>query len=69
MPRQPARFTQSDLTKATKAVQAAGLKVAAVRIDREGKIEIICGDAQQQDQAPAVPRSLADWKRQKHGQG
>lgn len=69
MPRAPARFTKSDLIRAAQAVQAAGLKIAAVRVDRDGKIEVICGEAQAPDPEPAVPRSLAEWKNRKHGQG
>lgn len=34
-------FKQTDLTRATKGVVAAGLEVERIEIDREGKIVII----------------------------
>jgi hypothetical protein len=40
----PARFTQADLRRAAAGVRAAGLPVARVEVDREGKISVIVGD-------------------------
>jgi hypothetical protein len=43
MSRRPSAFRQSDLTKAVKAVVAAGLEVAGVEVDKAGKIVVIAG--------------------------
>jgi hypothetical protein len=39
--RAPSAFKQRDVTRAVKAVTAAGVGIARVEIDREGKITII----------------------------
>jgi hypothetical protein len=39
----PARFTQADLKRAAAGVRAAGLPVARVEVDREGRIAVIVG--------------------------
>jgi hypothetical protein len=45
MPRAPSTFRQQDVTKAVKAVTAAGVHIARVEIDKTGKIVIITADA------------------------
>ncbi len=44
MARAPATFRQQDVTRAFRAAQAAGVKVARVEIDRDGKIVIVLAD-------------------------
>ena len=58
MPRQPARFTQADLTRAIKAALAAGLHVTSTRIDSTGAIEVICGNA---GEAAKAATPLDEW--------
>ena len=44
MSRAPSTFRQQDVTKAIKAVAAAGVHIARVEIDKTGKIVIITAD-------------------------
>jgi hypothetical protein len=43
MPRGSSTFKQQDVTRAVKAVIAAGVEVQKVEIDREGKIVVVSG--------------------------
>jgi hypothetical protein len=55
MPRAACTFRQSDLTKAVKGVRDGGCSVAAVEIDRDGKIVVLVGRPAQADDANAPP--------------
>lgn len=49
-----ARFTQADLRRAAAGVAAAGLDIAKIEIDRDGKITIIPG-------TPIIQREQSAW--------
>jgi hypothetical protein len=49
MTRRPSAFRQSDLTKAVKAVIAAGLHVAGVKVSAQGDIEVVTGGDRAED--------------------
>jgi len=45
MARAPSTFRQQDVTRAIRAVAAAGVGIARVEVDRAGKIAIITAEA------------------------
>jgi hypothetical protein len=47
MSRRPCVFRQRDVTKAVKAVVAAGVAVAKVEVDKDGKIVVVVGEPSQ----------------------
>lgn len=67
-------FRKTDVTRATKAVQAAGLEVARVQVGRDGVIVVFtdnCGDGLRNGTAAPpddLDRELADFKA-RHGEG
>jgi hypothetical protein len=69
MTRAPSTFRQQDVTRAVKAVAAAGVDIARVEIDSAGKIVIVTGKALEptstQDE---LDRELQEWEA-RHGQG
>jgi hypothetical protein len=52
--RQPSLFKGRDVTRATKAVLAAGLEIARVEIDKEGKIVVVPGKPETAGERAAV---------------
>ena len=44
MSKRPLTFKQTDLLRANKASQKAGLSIARVEIDRDGKIVVVVGE-------------------------
>jgi hypothetical protein len=44
MSRGPLTFRQSDVTRAIRAARAAGVEVARVEIDKDGKISVFAGE-------------------------
>lgn len=54
---QPSRFKQSDLTRAIKAVEAAGMHVGRIEIDPNGRIVLHAVTAS----GTAMPRRESSW--------
>jgi hypothetical protein len=54
MPRGPSKFRQQDVTRALKAVAAAGITVRCVEVDSSGKIIVVMGgDSETAETKPA----------------
>ena len=58
-------FKQTDLLRAIRTFQKAGLSIARAEIDRDGKIVVVTGEAKAQDSVTDLQRWLAS-KRAKH---
>jgi hypothetical protein len=56
MARAPSTFRQQDVTRAVKAVAAAGVHIARIEIDKSGKIVIVAGKSQ--EAAPGLQNDL-----------
>jgi hypothetical protein len=67
MSRTPSAFKQTDITRALKAVRAAGYSAARVLIGKDGQIEVTTTDGKPQTAGgtsddPDLDRELADWE-------
>jgi hypothetical protein len=60
MSRAPYSFKQRDMTRAVKAVVAAGLAIARVEVDRDGKIVIVPGTPRVTTESSAWDKAIAD---------
>jgi hypothetical protein len=60
MARAPCTFRRTDVTRAVKAVVAAGVHIARVEIDRAGKIVIIAAEVTEQS---GKTREANEWDR------
>lgn len=67
MARAPSTFRQQDVTRAVKAVTAAGVDIARVEIARDGRIVIVTAEAQSAVQ-DNLDRELEEFNA-RHGQG
>jgi hypothetical protein len=61
MSRAPSTFRQQDVTKAVKAVAAAGVHIARVEIDKAGKIVIITTEATENQSGESA--EVNEWDR------
>jgi hypothetical protein len=50
--RRPAAFKKTDVTRATRAVCAAGLEVARVEIEKDGRLVVVIGKQKALDISP-----------------
>jgi hypothetical protein len=53
--RRPCLFKERDVTRATKAVRAAGLEIARVEINKDGVIVVVPGKAEELVSSEAAP--------------
>jgi hypothetical protein len=60
MARAPCTFRQADVTRALKAVAAAGVNIARIEIDKVGKIVIITAEGHAQ---PDESTEVNEWDR------
>lgn len=53
--RAPSSFKQRDMTRAVRAVVAAGVEVARVEVDKDGRIVVVAKQADSNSQSDASP--------------
>jgi hypothetical protein len=62
MARAPCTFRQTDLTRAVKAVVAAGVEITRIEIDKTGKIVIVTATAPADGPQGELDRELAAFE-------
>jgi hypothetical protein len=60
MTRAPCPFKQTNVTRAIKAVMAAGLTVVGVKISLQGEIEVVTAERPVQDLTSLSPEDILD---------
>ncbi len=68
MTRARSKFRQQDVTRAVKAVVAAGVGIARVEIDNVGKIVIVSSAGLALEPQSDLDKELQEWEA-RHGQG
>jgi hypothetical protein len=68
MARSRSTFRQQDVTRAVKAVVAAGVGIARVEIDNAGKIVIVSSTGLTAESQSDLDKELQEWET-RHGQG
>ena len=66
MPRQPCTFKQTDVTRVLRATKAAGVEVARIEIDQDGKIVLALATEQTSPQDD-LDRELEEFEA-RHGE-
>jgi hypothetical protein len=61
MSRRPCVFRQRDVTRAVKAVAAAGVTVAKVEVDKDGKIVVVVGEPGKAEVQNPLDQWIADY--------
>ena len=63
MSRAPQTFRQRDLTRAVRAVTAAGMSVAKVEVDKDGRIVVVVGEPGKIESQTPLDRWIAQRAR------
>jgi hypothetical protein len=68
MARARSAFRQQDVTRAVKAVAAAGVEIARIEIDKAGKIIIVSLVGVATEPHSDLDKELQEWEVIRHGQ-
>ena len=70
MTRRPCTFRQTDVTRALKGAEAAGVEVNRIEIDQDGKIVLVTGTNSSEIEIPRddLDHELAEFEAH-HGEG
>lgn len=58
--RRPSKFKKTDVTRALKAVRAAGFEIACVKISKDGSIVVVPGTPREAIQSDETPEDLRE---------